>query len=239
MLEALSADSEQLSTIVAGVAELASHISGKVRTLDLSQSRVIQTLDKIKAILDRTDCMNGISSAMASEDYEAAANFIGTFIELEAKMADLSLNESPGQELAQRQIILDAQLKLEEVIARQLDDAVQKRDQGQVQRFAKMYKPLGKPSEGSKRFVEHLQLTVAAKARAGYSSLSEQLDSGKKVDFPAALSSLFKDMALALEEHEAFLQDSFGPNSLLEAASGRGSKHRGQLPMNPNAHDLT
>ena len=74
--------------------------------------------------------------------------------------------------------------------------------------------------EGLRRFVDWMRLTVAARARASYSAMADQLDSGKKVDFVATLSLLFKDLAVALEEHEAFLRDTFGGSGVLEAASG-------------------
>ncbi len=87
---------------------------------------------------------------------------------------------------------MEAQAKLEEVIGRQLSEAVAKRDQAAVLRFAWLYKPLGKQAEGLSRVVEFLRLTVAAKARAAYGALTGELDAGKNVDFAAALAALFK-----------------------------------------------
>ena len=58
------ADCEQLLQSVSGTAQIAASISGKVRTLDLAQSRVAETLSNIKAVLDRTNCINGVQAAM-------------------------------------------------------------------------------------------------------------------------------------------------------------------------------
>lgn len=41
------------------------------------------TLAAIKVIVDRTNCIYGVRDAMAREDYEAAAGFVGTFMEIE------------------------------------------------------------------------------------------------------------------------------------------------------------
>ena len=49
---------------MSGTAQIAASISGKVRTLDLAQSRVAETLSNIKAVLDRTNCINGVQAAM-------------------------------------------------------------------------------------------------------------------------------------------------------------------------------
>ena len=66
-LELVSSDCEQLLSSIQGTAQIASHVSGKVRTLDLAQTRVQETLGNIKAIIDRTNCINGVQEAMESE----------------------------------------------------------------------------------------------------------------------------------------------------------------------------
>ena len=67
MLELVHADCEQLLSSVHNTAQLADHISSKVRRLDLVQTRVQDTLGKINLILDRTNCINGVQAAMDSE----------------------------------------------------------------------------------------------------------------------------------------------------------------------------
>ncbi|KAF5839440.1 hypothetical protein DUNSADRAFT_725 [Dunaliella salina] len=86
-LEVVRADSEQLLGSAKSTAELADHISGKVRRLDLAQTRVNEVLESISLILDRTACINGVQAAMDSEDYEVAARHIFTFMDLEAKLS--------------------------------------------------------------------------------------------------------------------------------------------------------
>ncbi|KAG1668624.1 hypothetical protein FOA52_001493 [Chlamydomonas sp. UWO 241] len=220
-LELVHADCEQLLLGVQGTSQLATHISTKVRTLDLAQSRVTETLEKIKAILDRTNCINGVQAAMDAEDYEAAAAYIGTFFDLESKMTHHNgqLAVDDGED-AQRQVLLQARSKLESVVDRQLDDAVARRDATAVLRFARLYKPLSKQAEGLRRFVEWVRLGVAGRARSAYSALSESLDSSKKVDFNTSLSLLFKDLATALSEHEAFVGEVFGPAGVLALVAG-------------------
>ena len=46
------------------------------------------------------------------------------------------------------QVLLQARTRLEEVVDRQLDDAIGRRDQATVLRFARLYKPLGKQVGG-------------------------------------------------------------------------------------------
>ncbi|GAX77377.1 hypothetical protein CEUSTIGMA_g4823.t1 [Chlamydomonas eustigma] len=219
-LELIHEDCQQMLQSVQATSVLAAHISGKVRTLDTAQSRVQETLSDIKSILDRTNCINGVQAAMDSQDYETAANFICTFIELDAKMASHRELFEDGQEDAQRKVLMEAKAQLEVVVDKQLEEAVAQRNQAAVLRYAKLYKPLGKQAEGLQRFVDFLRLTVAGKARAGYSTMAELLEAGKKADFVATLSLLFKDLAMTLEEHEAFIREVFGVSGVLEAVSG-------------------
>ena len=145
------------------------------------------------------------------------------------------------------QVLMEARSRLEVVVDRQMEEAVTKRDQAAVLRYARLYKPLGKqvsmtsqclcfishdfrapyilqldkvqiipvipqphmplsvphyPSqpEGLRGFVDWMRLTVAARARASYTAMTEKLDStaSAKVDFVATLSLLFKVIPLSL-----------------------------------------
>ncbi|KAG5549684.1 hypothetical protein RHGRI_014849 [Rhododendron griersonianum] len=60
-------------------------VSGKVRELDLAQSRVNDTLLRIDAIVDRANCLDGVKKALDSEDFESAANYVQTFPQIDAK----------------------------------------------------------------------------------------------------------------------------------------------------------
>lgn len=54
-----------------------------MRELDLSQSRVRATISRITAIIDRTNCVDGLQAALDSENFEQAASFISTFLQLD------------------------------------------------------------------------------------------------------------------------------------------------------------
>lgn len=239
-LELVRADCEQLLTSVHGTAHLADHISSKVRQLNTVQERVQSVLGKISLILDRTNCLNGVQSAMETEDYEAAANYIANFMDLEAKMAAAAGGNGAAvvamggaadasQAEDQRRVLLEVKSRLEELTDRRFEDAVGRRDHTAAIRFARLYKPLGRQAEGLQRFTEYLKVVVGAKARSAYTALAEQLEapgaqgpggSARKVDFTAALTALFKDVALCLEEHEALIRETFGEGAILDVMAG-------------------
>ncbi|GFR44918.1 hypothetical protein Agub_g6003, partial [Astrephomene gubernaculifera] len=270
-LELVRADCEQLLQSVHGTAQLADNISSKVRQLDLVQGRVQAVLTKINLILDRTNCINGVQSAMEAEDYEAAARYVASFMELEARLqaeeaaaataasssssstdpnsSNLSPNNhlsgtgptppsgaapppgsQPQQAEEQRRVLLEVRERLLEITERRFAEAAARRDHAGALRFAKLYKPLGKQAEGLQRFIEYLKVVVGAQARSTYAALSEQLEAaggqaggqarGGRGDFAAALTALFKDMAMCLEEHEGVVRETFGEGALLEVIAG-------------------
>ncbi len=58
----------------------------QVRELDTAQSRVQATLGHISLVLDRMHAVEGIQSALAREDFEAAAECVARFLELEDEL---------------------------------------------------------------------------------------------------------------------------------------------------------
>ena len=53
----------------------AAKVSSKVRELDVAGSAVESALSRINLIMDRADCIEGVKTAMDTEDYEAAARY--------------------------------------------------------------------------------------------------------------------------------------------------------------------
>jgi hypothetical protein len=150
MLELVRADSEQLLGALRPTAAAAERIGGRVRRLDGVQVRVRAALALVDLILDRTGCVSGVQGAMQAGDFEAAAGFIATFLELERRLAGAAgaLSDDTGQVEEQRQLLLGAKGQLEGVVAARLDAAVAARDHAAVMRFVKLHKPLGSPQVG-------------------------------------------------------------------------------------------
>ena len=83
MLQVMKAEAEQLAGSTDDTAGLAAKVSRKVRELDTAQSRVQSTLGHIGVVLDRMHAVEGIQSALQREDYEAAAECVARYLELE------------------------------------------------------------------------------------------------------------------------------------------------------------
>jgi hypothetical protein len=64
------------------------------------QSHVRETLAAINVIVDRTNCIYGVREALGRADYEAAASFIGKFLEIQEQHG--ALGPSDGAQAAEQ-----------------------------------------------------------------------------------------------------------------------------------------
>ncbi|XP_002964874.2 conserved oligomeric Golgi complex subunit 4 [Selaginella moellendorffii] len=209
VLEIVRADAEQMLRSVESTCSLANLVSGKVRELDLAQSRVQETLARIEAIVDRGSCIDGAQKALASEDYESAARNVERFLQLEERMGGL-VDPASDQHVQ----LLESKRKLEEVIKKRFYAAVDARDHAGVVRFASLFAPLGLHEEGIKAYVSYLRRSVDHRARDGFAAVKETPD---QADFVAALNNIFKDIAEAIEENEELLKSLNGEDGLVYA----------------------
>ncbi|RZC50598.1 hypothetical protein C5167_019032 [Papaver somniferum] len=104
VLEFVKSEADSMLLNVRSTCDLADQVIGKVRELDLAQSRVYSTLSRIDAIVERGNCIEGAKKALETEDYESAAKFVQTFLKIDEKFSDSD---------DQRQQLLDSKKKLE------------------------------------------------------------------------------------------------------------------------------
>lgn len=71
-----------------------------MRELDTAQSRVQATLGHIGVVLDRMHAVEGIQAALAREDYEAAAECVARYLELEDELGAAAAAGAVGAEAA-------------------------------------------------------------------------------------------------------------------------------------------
>eukprot|EP00899_Mesostigma_viride_P022766 jgi/Mesvir1/3674/Mv14963-RA.2 len=217
VLELVRADSEQMASSVSSTCALAERVSVKVRELDVAQSRVHSTIVRISAILDRSNCIDGVKSAMQGEDYEAAARYIETFLELDNSAGgDVMMDVAQAAE--QREMLLRSKRELEEVVRQRFAKAAEQGNHEGAVRFAKLFGPLGLKQEGLTAFVQYLRARVAVRAREDFSALTDsmQQQSGN-ASFVSVLSNLFMDIALAIEDNDELLRSMFGEEAVLLA----------------------
>mmetsp|Transcript_11124 Transcript_11124/g.40774 ORF Transcript_11124/g.40774 Transcript_11124/m.40774 type:complete len:733 (+) Transcript_11124:60-2258(+) len=220
VLESVAVDSEKVAASVTTASAIAEKVSRKVKELDLAQSRVQATIDSINSIVDRANCINGVSTALQAGDFEAAAEYVETFERVSGNGPEV-VADAEGGSKDQRESIAASKRELIEIIRSRFSQAAEKNDHAQVLRFCKLFKPLGLREEGLKHFTAYLRAAVGSRARDDFNALSDAMaaNSGKEggVDFVGTVTNLFKDLAVAVEENEEYIQAAFGGNAMYEA----------------------
>lgn len=246
VLELVRADSDQMLASVRGTCDLADHVSGKVRELDLAQSRVQATLQRIDVIVDRASCIDGARQALEAGDYEGAAACVHTFLQLdrdeEEEEGELVQQRQQyrggggegggGDAAEQRRQLLESKEKLEALVRGKLAEAVEAQDHAAVVRFVRLYPPLGLHQDGLRAYVAYLRKVLTARARDEYETTVEgggggggqqQQHSRRAVaaatgtTYVEVLNHLFRDIALALDDNEQLLRDLLGEDGVAYA----------------------
>ncbi|MCL7041635.1 hypothetical protein MKW94_009901 [Papaver nudicaule] len=209
VLEFVKSDSDSMLFNVRSTCDLADQVSGKVRELDLAQSRVYSTLSRIDAIVERGNCIEGAKKGLETEDYESAARFVQAFLKIDEQFSE-SDDDQRGQ-------ILDSKRQLEGIVRRKLSNAVDKRDHEGIMRFIGLFPVLGLEEEGLQVYVGYLKKVIAMRSRLEFENLVERIDQCHGREFVECLTSLFKDIVLALEENDDILRNLCGEDGIVYA----------------------
>ncbi|KAL0430909.1 UNVERIFIED_CONTAM: Conserved oligomeric Golgi complex subunit [Sesamum radiatum] len=213
VLEIVKVDSSYMLSNVTSTSSLADQVSAKVRHLDLAQSRVQDTLLRIDAIVDKSNCLEGVHKSLLAEDFESAASYIQTFLQIDSKFKDSSAAD-------QREQLLSYKKQLEGIAKKRLLAAVDQRDHPTIIRFIKLYTPLGLEEEGLQVYVSYLKKVISTRSRMEFEQLvelMEQPNNNSQVNFVVCLTNLFKDIVLAIEENNEILRNLCGEDGIVYA----------------------
>ncbi|KAG6784924.1 hypothetical protein POTOM_010638 [Populus tomentosa] len=216
VLEIVKADFDHMHSNVRSTCDLADHVSAKVRELDLAQSRVNSTLSRIDAIVERGNCIEGVKNALEKEDYESAAKYVQTFLQIDAKYKDSGSD--------QREQLLASKRTLEGIVGKKLSAAVDSRDHSTILRFIRLFSPLGLEEEGLQVYVGYLKKVISMRSRLEFENLVELMEQSynnsnvsSNVNFVGGLTNLFKDIVLAIEENDEILRGLCGEDGIVYA----------------------
>ncbi|KAK9800868.1 hypothetical protein WJX73_002883 [Symbiochloris irregularis] len=117
VLERVEDQAEQLAISVHATSEVSERVSRKIRELDMSQKHIHESLERIRVVVDRTNAIDGVQQAMASENYEAAARYIRDFLDLDEPPEAVQDQMEGPQTQEQHKVLLEAKRQLESIIA--------------------------------------------------------------------------------------------------------------------------
>ena len=157
------ADAEGLAASIHQTSHLSERVSSKVRELDLAQSRVQQTIERIHRLLSRTKAIDGVQQALAVSDYETAAGYVHDYLQLQQELGTEDTAENLQAEELEKvaslfsvgmgitlldlltlvQQVQNARTRLLAAVREQLIAASNEKNHSNILRFVKLYAPLG------------------------------------------------------------------------------------------------
>ncbi|PIN10309.1 hypothetical protein CDL12_17103 [Handroanthus impetiginosus] len=144
--------------------------------------------------------------SLVAEDFESAASYIQTFLQIDSKFRDSSAAD-------QREQLLSYKKQLEGIAKKWLLAAVDQWDHPTILRFIKLYTPL-------EIYVSYLKKVISTRSRIEFEQLMElmeQPNNNSQVNFVACLTNLFKDIVLAIEENNEILRNLCGEDGIVYA----------------------
>ncbi|XP_033898100.1 conserved oligomeric Golgi complex subunit 4 [Acipenser ruthenus] len=216
-LQLIEGDASQLSGMITFTCSLAENVSSKVRQLDLAKNRLYQAIQRADDILDLKFCMDGVQMALRNEDYEQAAAHVHRYLSLDQSVIELSRQGGEGSLVdANLSLLQEAEQKLKVIVTEKLDQAIEKGDLPQVERFFKIFPLLGLHEQGLGRFSQYLCTQLASKAEENLLlALGVELtDRRASLIFADTLTLLFEGIARIVETHQPIVETYYGPGRL-------------------------
>jgi hypothetical protein len=202
-------------------ASTASHLSSKVKELDLEKKRVEETLVVVEQVAELKACVQGVVGSMgAPQDWEAAAGYIARANKIpkhiiEGKFAatvvpSVEVPDAPGI------TIEDAKESLCGLFLREFEKAADEGDGGKVTRFFKLFPLIGREDTGLEVYGRYVCQGVASQARTNLKEGTKGRDGKEGFFYANALTKLFENIARIVEGHGGLVERHYGAGRMVK-----------------------
>jgi len=196
-------------------ANTASHLSSKVKELDLEKKRVEETLGVVEQVAELKACIQGVVGSMgAPQDWEAAAGYIARSAKIpnsiiEGKFAatvvpSVEVPDAPGV------TIESAKESLCGLFLREFEKAASEGDGGKITRFFKLFPLIGREDTGLEVYGRYVCQGVASRARTNLKEGTKGREAKEGFFYANALTKLFEHIAQIVENHGSLVERHYG-----------------------------
>ena len=209
------------NTMLAGAADTAGRLSGRVRTLDLEKSRVEATLRVVEQVAELKACVAGVVGSMgAPQDWEAAAGYIARAGRIpddivrsgfaRAVVPTVEVPDPPAVTLEA------ARESLCGLFLREFEKAARDGDGSRVTRFFKLFPLIGRGDVGLDVYGRYVCQGVAGTARAVLKEGAAAAAGRRDAFFYAnALTKLFEHIAQIVDGHGGLVERHYGAGKMV------------------------
>lgn len=222
-LRLIHKDAGQLTDTITTTAQLAENVSAKVRRLDEARTRVSDCQQRVHDLIDLQLCAAGVTDAIQSENFEAAAGHIHRFLCMDQSLLRRTAGNGTGfnadsDAIVQAVATLEAAAaQLRELITVRFDEAVGRDDLASVERFFKIFPLLRMHDAGIARFSDYICSKLQAKAAR---ELRTSLDVAKAnrrtaVAYADTMTQMLENLARVVEVNQPIVEACYGHGHLV------------------------
>ncbi|KAK3986685.1 putative oligomeric Golgi complex subunit 4 [Cladorrhinum sp. PSN332] len=208
------------NSMLSSASETASHLSSRVRALDLEKQRVEDTLRVVEQVAELKACVAGVVGSMgAPQDWEAAAEYIARAgrVPEEIVRGGFAAAVVPTVEVPDPPWVTleSAKESLCNLFLREFKKAATDGDGARVTRFFKLFPLVGRGDVGLDVYGQYVCQGVAGTARA---VLKDGTAAGRKDGFffANALTRLFEHIAHIVDGHGGLVERHYGTGKMVK-----------------------
>ncbi|KAJ3169511.1 Golgi transport complex subunit 4 [Geranomyces variabilis] len=206
-------DGTALLRVLSDTSKLAERISGKVRQLDLEQSRVKATMVLVEDIQELKKCAAGVQKALAIPDPELAGHFISRYLAYDPETIARIFTPYSDDEYADTtplDTLRTAQQQLTDLAMDGFDNAVQIADEEAILRYFKIFPMVGRHEVGLDKFSAYISGSISRQCQDNMRGNAEQPQF-----YASLLTRLFETIAMVVDRQEGMVNAVYGPGRML------------------------
>jgi hypothetical protein len=202
-------------------ANTASHLSSKVKELDLEKKRVEETLGVVEQVAELKACVQGVVGSMgAPQDWEAAAGYIARSAKIPKYIVEgnFAATVVPSVEVpdAPGITIESAKESLCLLFLREFEKAAAEGDGAKITRFFKLFPLIAREDTGLEVYGRYVCQGVASRARSNLKEGTKGRDSKEGFFYANALTKLFEHIAQIVENHGGLVERHYGVGKMVK-----------------------
>lgn len=205
--------------MLSDAASTADRISGSVKTLDLEQSRVQETLTVVEQVRELKSCVLGVSGSMgAPQDWETAASYLSRASKIPDEVVDgaFAARIVPTAEVPDppRVTLHNASESLCGLFQREFDKAVKDNDGAKITRFFKLFPMINRSDVGLDVYGRYVCQGIASRARNNLNAGTGGTQAKDGYFYANALTRLFEHIAQIIDGHGGLVERHYGSGKM-------------------------
>ncbi|RDL29981.1 Uncharacterized protein BP5553_10608 [Venustampulla echinocandica] len=199
----------------------ASHLSSKVKALDLEKKRVEETLGVVEQVAELKACVQGVVGSMgAPQDWEAAAGYIARASKVPKHVIEgkFAARIVPSVEVPDDPAVTieNAKESLCSLFLREFEKAAEEGDNPKITRFFKLFPLIGREETGLDVYGRYVCQGVAQRARGNLKEGTKGRDGKEGFFYANAITKLFEHIAQIVEHHGTLVERHYGQGRMVK-----------------------